>query len=80
MEYAYAGLTLALFRQVDRVLHRARTYRQTKAGMNLADRNLELDKARALKVQIAQAETRLDAMDDEEGALKDDLEDAQRRV
>ena len=46
--------------------------------MNLADRNLELDKARAISVQITQAETRLDAIDDDEGALKDDLEDAQR--
>ena len=46
--------------------------------MNLTDRNLELDKARALSVQIVQAETRLDTMDDEEGALKDDLEEAQR--
>ena len=44
--------------------------------MNLTDRNLELDKARALSVQIAQAESRLDAMDDEEGALKDELQEA----
>ena len=46
--------------------------------MNLTDRNAELDKARALKVQIAQAETRLDATDDEEGALKDELQAAHK--
>ena len=46
------------------------------AGMNLTDRNLELDKARALKGQIAQAEFRLDATDGEEGTLKDELQAA----
>ena len=46
--------------------------------MNLIDRNLELDKAHALSVQITQAETRLDSIDDEEEALKDDLQEAQR--
>ena len=46
--------------------------------MNLTDRNAELDKAHALNVQIMQAETRLDAMDDEEEALKDELQEAQR--
>ena len=46
--------------------------------MNLADRNTELDKARALKGQIAQAEARLDATDGQEGALKDELQEARK--
>ena len=46
--------------------------------MNLTDRNAELDKARALKEQIRQAEARLDATDDEEGRLKDELQEARR--
>ena len=44
--------------------------------MNLTDRNAELDKARALKGQIAEAESRLDATDGEEGTLKDELQAA----
>ena len=44
-----------------------RSIRWSRAKLNLTDRNAELDKARALKVQIAQAESRLDATDDEEG-------------
>ena len=46
--------------------------------MNLTDRNAELDKARALKEQIRQAEARLDATDGEEGRLKDELQEARR--
>ena len=46
--------------------------------MNLIDRNLELDKARALKKQIAQTETLLDATDGEEGKLKDELQKAHK--
>ena len=46
--------------------------------MNLSDRNAELDKARALKVTIEQAEARLDATDGQEGALKDELQDARK--
>ena len=46
--------------------------------MNLTDRNAELDKARALKVQIEQAEARLDATDGEEGAAKDALQEARQ--
>ena len=46
--------------------------------MNLTERNGELTKARALKEQIAQAEARLDATDDEEGTLKDELQEARR--
>ena len=46
--------------------------------MNLEERNAELDKARALKEQIAQAETRLDATDGEEGTLKDELQEARK--
>ena len=44
--------------------------------MNIADRNAELDKARALKVTIEQAEARLDVVDDEEGTLKNSLQEA----
>ena len=46
--------------------------------MNLIDRNAELDKARAVKGQIAQAEARLDVVDDEEGTLKDELQEAHK--
>ena len=46
--------------------------------MNLSDRNTELDKARALKLQIEQVEARLDGIDDEEGAAKDALQEARR--
>ena len=46
--------------------------------MNLTDRNAELDKARAVKVQIEQAEARLDATDGEEGAAKDALQEARQ--
>ena len=46
--------------------------------MNLIDRNAELDKARGIKAKIAQAETRLDARDGEEGALKDQLQEAEQ--
>ena len=46
--------------------------------MNLLDRNVELDKALALKEQIAQVETRLDATDGEEGRLKDELQKAHK--
>ena len=46
--------------------------------MNLTDRNAELYKALALKKEIAQAESRLDATDDEEGTLKDDLQEAHK--
>ena len=46
--------------------------------MNFTERNVELDKARALSVQISQAETRLDAMDDEEDVLKNKLQEAQK--
>ena len=46
--------------------------------MNLADRNAELDKARALKVTIEQAEARLDVVDEEEGSLKDELQEAHK--
>ena len=46
--------------------------------MNLAERNAELALARALKEQIAQAETRLDATDGEEGKLKDELQAAHK--
>ena len=44
--------------------------------MNLTDRNSELDKARAIKEEIAQVEARLDATDDAEGTLKDNLQAA----
>ena len=46
--------------------------------MNLTDRNAELDKARALKEQISQAEARLDATDGVEGKLKDELQAAHK--
>ena len=46
--------------------------------MNFTGRNAELDKARAVQEQIAQAEARLDATDDEEGTLKDELQEARR--
>ena len=46
--------------------------------MNLIDRNAELDKARGIKAKIAQAETRLTELDDEEGTLKDELQEAEQ--
>ena len=46
--------------------------------MNLSERNAELTLARALKEKIAQAETRLDATDGEEGTLKDELQEARK--
>ena len=46
--------------------------------MNFADRNAELDKARVIKGRIAQTEARLDATDGEEGALKDELQEAHK--
>ena len=46
--------------------------------MNITDRNAELEKARIVKNQIEQFEARLYVVDDEEGALKDALQEAHK--
>ena len=46
--------------------------------MNLTTRQSQLDKAIAIKAKIAEVETRLDAIDGEDGALKDQLQEAEQ--
>ena len=46
--------------------------------MNLATRQSQLDKAIAIKAKIAQVEARLTGIDDEEGILKGQLQEAEQ--